>query len=224
MAAASALANASQEEGDACTRSEAPGTAPAAEAPAATATAGASAGSSDSFKDLIANALQSRKMSKSDFNKAVDASVGPGATPFAKKALAEQTLKFLKEKNVTVGGDFVGMGPRFHKTPHLTPGARFTNKYGHRMVVDKYGFAHPDRSGDDSLGDFVGASDAELEQLMSKSLTDDQLDRLMTKAMKDDNRIKLVRALRKRPDLRSVKEIAVSLRVTDAWTCCRRKS
>ena len=207
MAAASALANASQKKG-----TPAPSEAPtAAEAPAATATAGASAGSSDSFKDLIANALQSRKMSKSDFNKAVDASVGPGATPFAKKALAEQTLKFLKEKNVTVGGDFVGMGPRFHKTPHLTPGARFTNKYGHRMVVDKYGFAHPDRSGDDSLGDFVGASDAELEQLMSKSLTDDQLDRLMTKAMKDNNRIKLVRALRKRPDLKE----RVNLRADD---------
>ena len=109
FAAASALANASKKKG-APAPETAPATAPAAETPATTATAGAFVGSSDSFKDLIANALQSKKMSKSDFNKAIDASVGPNATPFAKKALGEQTLKFLQDKKVTVGGTFVGAG------------------------------------------------------------------------------------------------------------------
>ena len=128
-------------------------TTPAAKTPAATATAGAFVGS-DSFKDLIANALQSKKMSKPDFNRAVEASAGPDAAPFAKKALAEQTLKFLQSKNVTVGGDF------------------------------------------------VGASDAELEKLMSQAVTDDHLDRLMTSAVQNDAMINVVRILQKRPDLR----------------------
>ena len=105
MAAASALASTAQKKG---APSPGPTPAPATETPAATATAGAFVGSSDSYKDLIATALQSKKMSKSDFNKAVDASVGPDAAPFAKKALAEQTLKFLQSKNVTVGGDSAG--------------------------------------------------------------------------------------------------------------------
>jgi hypothetical protein len=83
----------------------------------------------------------------------VDASVGPDAAPFAKKALAEQTLKFLKTKNVTVGGAF------------------------------------------------VGASDAELEKLMSQAITDDHLDHLMTKTVQDDAMINVVRILQKRPDL-----------------------
>ena len=79
----------------------APATAP--ESPEEANTAGAFVGSED-FKDLIAEALRTKKMSKADFNKAVNASAGPDAPPFTKKALGEQTLQFLKSKNVTVGG------------------------------------------------------------------------------------------------------------------------
>jgi hypothetical protein len=81
---------------------------PAAKNPPAAATAGEFVGSSDGYKDLIAAALRTKKMSKSDFNKAVEASAGPDAPPFAKKALGEQTLKFLQSKNVTIGGNFAG--------------------------------------------------------------------------------------------------------------------
>ena len=48
----------------------------------------------------------------------------------------------------------------------------------------------------------MGDSDTELEQLMSKSLTDDQLDRLMTRTVQDDAMIEMLRILQKRHDLR----------------------
>ena len=127
------------------TPSAAPAT-PGAQAPAkptAAATAGSFVGSSDSYKDLIAAALQSKKMSKADFNKAVNASVGPDAPPFAKKALGEQTLKFLQSKNVTVGAA--------HADPHYAA-------YTRRLRQEGYSFLKPHamRGSDNSLGAFVG--------------------------------------------------------------------
>jgi hypothetical protein len=139
----------------------APATPPAAPAtpgvqapgkPTATATAGSFVGSSDSYKDLIAAALQSKKMSKADFNKAVNASVGPDAPPFAKKALGEQTLKFLQSKNVTVGDEFAGkMPPPNNRLP----------KPGHTK-------SHGDSLGA-FVGTFVGKSD-EFKQLIIATL------------------------------------------------------
>ena len=53
---------------------------------------------------------------------------------------------------------------------------------------------------------FIGTSDAELEMLMSKSLTDDQLDRIMTNVVQMDNErnaiIKMLRIMQNRQDLR----------------------
>jgi len=149
---------------------------PASETPNAAETAGAFVGS-DNFKELIAEALKTKKMSKENFNKAINASAGPDAAPFAKKALGEQTLKFLQSKNVTVGGDFVGHQRHSRIAPYTSTQARMH-------------------------GAFVGASDADLEQLMSKSLTDDQLDHLMTRAVQDDAMIEVLRILQKRHDLR----------------------
>ena len=155
----------------------APSAAPASPAsqapakPAATATAGSFVGSSDSFKDLIAAALQSKKMSKADFNRAVEASVGPGATPFAKKALGEQTLKFLQSKSVTVGED--SSGTQFYpdiktfpvaRSGHIyrrimKPGTRYSVLYhGVRTNWMKNAVGRPTQIAgkDDSLGAFVG--------------------------------------------------------------------
>jgi hypothetical protein len=93
----------------AVTKKDAP--APAAEsvAPAPASTAGrAEICGSDDFKDLIAKALKTKKMSKDDFNKAVKSNLPSNADEDTKKASTQQTLKFLQSKNVTVGGAFVG--------------------------------------------------------------------------------------------------------------------
>jgi hypothetical protein len=87
--------------------------APAAPAPAAVATEKteeseiptASAGDDDAFKNLVAAALKSRKISQRDLDKAVDANPASRTNPTARKALAEQVRKFLEERKVVVSGE-----------------------------------------------------------------------------------------------------------------------
>ena len=94
----------------AVTKKDAPAPATEAAAPAPATTAGrAEICGSDDFKDLIAKALKTKKMSKDDFNKAVKSNLPSNADEDTKKASTQQTLKFLQSKNVTVGGAFVGM-------------------------------------------------------------------------------------------------------------------
>ena len=191
----------------------APAAAPSPESPEASETAGEFIGSADEFKNLIAEALKSKKMSKADFNKAVNASAGPDAEPFAKKALGEQTLKFLQGKNVTVGETFVGHQRHSRIAPYTSTQARMHGAFvGHGYGQKPEGMSNqtwlrlahdPEyRKAHHMQGAFVGASDANLEQLMSKSLTDDQLDHLMTRAVQDDAMIEMLRILQKRHDLR----------------------
>ena len=59
-------------------------------------------GKSDEFKQLIIAALKAKKMSKADFNKAVEAHVKPGATKEEKTAAGEKMLHFLTAKKVTI--------------------------------------------------------------------------------------------------------------------------
>ena len=59
-------------------------------------------GKSDEFKQLIIAALKAKKMSKADFNKAVEAHVKPGATKEEKTAAGEKMLHFLASKKVKI--------------------------------------------------------------------------------------------------------------------------
>jgi hypothetical protein len=54
------------------------------------------------FKNLIAQAIREKAISKRNLAKAIDAHLGNKASTTAKKATAEQVLNFLKGKNVTV--------------------------------------------------------------------------------------------------------------------------
>jgi len=55
-----------------------------------------------SFKDYVANALTSKKMSKRDFNRAVVAQTGSAATEQTKLAVGQKMLDFLTKKGVKV--------------------------------------------------------------------------------------------------------------------------
>ena len=59
-------------------------------------------GNEPTFKDRVAAALQSKKMSRSDFNKAIAAHLGDGATPDKKLAVGKQVLDFLTARGVKV--------------------------------------------------------------------------------------------------------------------------
>ena len=61
-----------------------------------------SSGSEKTFKDYITAAVKSKKMSKSDFNKAMDGHLGEKATKESKLASGEKVLKFLASKGVKV--------------------------------------------------------------------------------------------------------------------------
>jgi hypothetical protein len=60
------------------------------------------AGADKSFKDYVAEALKSKKISKRDFNQAVTLHVGPSASTTTKKAVGEQVLRFLVKNKVKV--------------------------------------------------------------------------------------------------------------------------
>ena len=75
-------------------------------------------------------------------------------------------------------------------------------------------------------GSFVGASDTELERLMSKSLTDDQLDRIMTRVVQDDRlnngMIEVLRILQRRPDHGVALKNRIKLRASDGHLDARK--
>lgn len=60
-------------------------------------------GADKTFKEHIVAAIKAKKMSKDDFNKAIDAHCGPKASKEAKKTAGEKTLKFLQDRGVKVG-------------------------------------------------------------------------------------------------------------------------
>jgi hypothetical protein len=85
----------------------APAPAPAAPAPVQTVTkpteeASSSGADGRDFKQIIVDALQSKKISKKDFNQAVTTNVGPSAAQSVKTASGEKILSFLKSKGVKV--------------------------------------------------------------------------------------------------------------------------
>jgi len=82
---------------DATVEKVAPSPAPA-EAPASSS--GDAGG--PTFKDYVTAALQSKAMSKRDFNKAVMAQTGLSATPQTKEAVGKKMLEFLSKKGVKV--------------------------------------------------------------------------------------------------------------------------
>jgi hypothetical protein len=85
----------------------APSPAPAPAAPAQVVTksteeASSSGAAGRDFKQIIVDALQSKKISKKDFNQAVTANVGPNAAQSVKAASGEKILSFLKSKGIKI--------------------------------------------------------------------------------------------------------------------------
>lgn len=76
--------------------------APAAEPVKVASEEASSSGADDAFATLVKAALKSKKMSRADFNKAIDAHVDPKADKAKKLAAAEKTLAFLTKRKVTV--------------------------------------------------------------------------------------------------------------------------
>ena len=68
----------------------------------------------------------------------------------------------------------------------------------------------------------AGATDAELEMLMNKSLTDDQLDHIMTRVVQDDAIIDALRILQKRPDHGTVLKNRIKLRASGGHLDARK--
>ena len=64
---------------------------------------GDSSGVSKDFKEYLVEAVKTKKMSKYDFNEAIDVHCGPKSSKEAKKAAGEKVLKFLTSKDVKVG-------------------------------------------------------------------------------------------------------------------------
>ena len=60
-------------------------------------------GSDKTFKEYVVEAVKSKKMSKDDFNKAIDVHCGAKADKEAKKAAGAKVLAFLQGKGVAVG-------------------------------------------------------------------------------------------------------------------------
>ena len=60
-------------------------------------------GSDKTFKEYVVEAVKSKKMSKDDFNKAIDVHCGAKADKEAKKVAGAKVLEFLKGKGVAVG-------------------------------------------------------------------------------------------------------------------------
>ena len=60
-------------------------------------------GNDDAFKALVVAALKSKKMSRDDFNRAVEAQTGKDATLEKKQAVGTKLLAFCTKKNVKVG-------------------------------------------------------------------------------------------------------------------------
>ena len=56
-----------------------------------------------SFKEHVVAAIKSKKMSKDDFNRAIDVHCGPKASKEDRKTAGEKTLKFLQDRGVKVG-------------------------------------------------------------------------------------------------------------------------
>ena len=69
--------------------------------PAPTATSGDA--KSPSFRDYVTSALQSKAISRRDFNRAVEIQAGASATTQVKEAVAKKTLDFLTQKGVKIG-------------------------------------------------------------------------------------------------------------------------
>ena len=63
---------------------------------------GAFVGAEKTFKDFVSEALQQKKMSRRDFNKAVEKQVGSSSTPEKKVAVGQTMLKFLAARGVQV--------------------------------------------------------------------------------------------------------------------------
>jgi hypothetical protein len=63
---------------------------------------GAAVGADKSFKDYMTNAIKSKKMTKADFNKAMEHHLGKKATAESKTASGEKVLKFLTSKGVKI--------------------------------------------------------------------------------------------------------------------------
>jgi hypothetical protein len=61
-----------------------------------------SLGADKSFKDYVKDAVKSKKMSRADFNKAIEVHLGKGTTPEKKTASGEKVLAFLAKKGVKV--------------------------------------------------------------------------------------------------------------------------
>jgi hypothetical protein len=61
------------------------------------------AGADKTFKEYVVEAVKAKKMSKDDFNKAIDIHCGASATKETKKSAGEKVLAFLKGKGVAVG-------------------------------------------------------------------------------------------------------------------------
>lgn len=66
------------------------------------AVAGDDSGAEKTFKDYVGEALKFKKMSKKDFNKAVNVQVGEKASTLKKVAVGEKLLAFLSKKGVKV--------------------------------------------------------------------------------------------------------------------------
>jgi hypothetical protein len=64
---------------------------------------GASIGADKTFKEYVVEAVKAKKISKDDFNKAIDVHCGAKADKEAKKVAAAKVLEFLKSKGVAVG-------------------------------------------------------------------------------------------------------------------------
>ena len=56
----------------------------------------------DAFRTLVVAALKSKKMSRDDFNRAVEAQTGQKATPEKKQAVGEKLLAFCAKRNIKV--------------------------------------------------------------------------------------------------------------------------
>jgi hypothetical protein len=73
--------------------------------PSVPPTTAAGAGTGNTFRDVVATALKSKKISRRDLDRAVDSNPASRKSPAAKKALGEQVRKFLEDHKVIVSGD-----------------------------------------------------------------------------------------------------------------------
>ena len=123
-----------------------------------------SSGIDRGFKEIVTDALQAKKMSKKDFNKAIDLNVGPEAEPFAKKVSGEHLLNFLKAKNVTVGGEFIGKDKDFKEYIVTAVKAKKMSKDDFNKAIDVH--CGPNSSKESK----VAAGEKVLKFLKSKSV------------------------------------------------------